>query len=66
MIKSCLCELIPDIIISVYPPSYIHRPGMSWMINSGQGLLPMAGVRTGLGFGTAADQTAQYFQVKLL
>ena len=25
----------------------------------------MAGVRTGLGFGTAADQTAQYFQVKL-
>ena len=33
------------------------------MINSGQGLLPMAGVRTGLGFGTPADQTAQYFQV---
>ena len=38
---------------------------MSWMINSGQGLLPMAGVRTGLGFGTTTDQTAQYFQVKL-
>ena len=35
--------------------------GMSWIINSGQGMLPMAGVRTGLGF--AAEQPAQYFQV---
>ena len=45
--------------LSIY---HIVPAGMSWMINSGQGLLPMAGVRTGtLGFG--ADQTAQYFQV---
>ena len=64
MINKFLYELIPNIIISVYPIIYIHPPGMSWMINSGQGLLPMAGVRTGLSFGTAADQTAQYFQVK--
>ena len=58
MIIMILIIIILMIIIMIIT---ILIAGMSWIINSGQGMLPMAGVRTGLGF--AAEQPAQYFQV---
>ena len=60
MIIMILIIIILMIIIMIIT---ILIAGMSWIINSGQGMLPMAGVRTGLGF--AAEQPAQYFQVIL-
>ena len=61
MIIMILIIIILMIIIMIIT---ILIAGMSWIINSGQGMLPMAGVRTGLGF--AAEQPAQYFQVIFL